>query len=66
MPTNQVIKILAMCMLLPWSLIVYVAWLLYFKPRHIHKPRSYGRIDLNKVKPCTIETNKQLSQLFNK
>jgi len=63
---DNIIFMLGMVMLLPWSLIAYIAWVFWYKPKYIHKPRSYGRIDLTKVKPCSIETNKQLSHLLNK
>ena len=63
---DKVISILAMCMLLPWSLIAYVAWVFWYKPKYIHKPRQYTPIDLSRVKPCSVETNKQLSHLINK
>jgi hypothetical protein len=57
---NDIIKTLALCMLLPWSLIAYIAWVLWFKPRYQHKRRSYGRINVNDLPRCDIETPKHL------
>lgn len=57
---DNVIFMLGAIMLLPWSLIAYIVWLFCFKPRE--KQRSYGRIDLNNVPHCTIETSKQFKK----
>lgn len=62
MNTTLVIKVLAMCMLLPWSLIAYIAWVFWYKPKYLHKPRAYKRLDLNNVKSVNPYVNKLLSR----